>query len=408
MPMAERRIRGRVALLVVLAVASSVLAGSRSSQAADGPGLRPEPPPPHWAAWDLAPGVQHLQTVRPGLVAYAARVRAGAPVALQPVVAHGRVGSGRQVTSELCRGVGGLVCVNADFFNCPTCGQPAGGLVDKGRVLRSFRHRYPQVSVVDRKLTLEPIGWRGRIDAQVGDLTLELPLASMNRGPATEGVALYTPAWGPTTPQAPGQLEVVLSAGRGFRDGTVHLTPVRRRPVAGGIPRDGVVLAAHGRAAAMLDRLVDAWNRQPAAARRFVIETGLTTAAELSVGARPVLLRRGVRQRLDPRDGMVARRHPRTLVGWTARGDLLFVTVDGRQPGYSNGATLQEAAGLLLELGAVDGVNLDGGGSSTFVLRCPRGACVRNRPSDGRERAVPVALAVVPASPFRPATLAVR
>jgi exopolysaccharide biosynthesis protein len=91
-------------------------------------------------------------------------------------------------------------------------------------------------------------------------------------------------------------------------------------------------------------------------------------------------------------------RHPRTLVGWNDAGDVWLVTIDGRQRGRSVGATYWEAAAMLQQLGATDGINLDGGGSTTFVARRCTGPslCVRNRPSDGRERAVTTALAVVP------------
>lgn len=401
----DRQNLRRLASLLVAAIALSTLVAAR-------PAAANPPSPRNWAAWDLGPGVQELLTERPGLVAHAARVKAGAPVALQPVVAHDRVGgghapnAGRQPTTELCSRVGGIVCVNADFFNCPTCGQVAGGLVDKGRPLRSGQLRYPQISVVDERLTLDTLRWVGTVRATAGPLTVDVPLASLNRGPARDAMVLYTPEWGPSTPQQPGQLEVVLSTGGPLVPGRQPAVPVARRPGSGGIPRDGVVLSANGRAAVLLNQLWDAWHANAGGPRRFEFDTALSFPAKLSVGGRPVLLRDGVRMALDPRDTMVTRRHPRTLLGWTRTGDLLLVTIDGRRPGYSNGATLAEATDLLLELGAVDGVNLDGGGSSTFVKRCAGGTCVRNRPSDGRERPVALALAVVPVGPSRAATLA--
>ena len=61
--------------------------------------------------------------------------------------------------------------------------------------------------------------------------------------------------------------------------------------------------------------------------------------------------------------------HPRTAVGIDASGSkLIIVVVDGRQPNYSDGANMQELADILLENGAVDALNLDGGGSSTLVI----------------------------------------
>jgi exopolysaccharide biosynthesis protein len=66
------------------------------------------------------------------------------------------------------------------------------------------------------------------------------------------------------------------------------------------------------------------------------------------------------------------------LAGVTADGRILLVAVDGRQPGYSFGASFEESARILQALGAVDGVNLDGGGSTTLTI----GPQLVNRPSD--------------------------
>jgi len=83
--------------------------------------------------------------------------------------------------------------------------------------------------------------------------------------------------------------------------------------------------------------------------------------------------------------------HPRTCVGVTKDNKLLLVTIDGRQPEVSNGISLNTLAKLMIQLGAVEAMNLDGGGSSTMVLF----DTIVNYPSDkdssgnsGRERAV--------------------
>ena len=60
--------------------------------------------------------------------------------------------------------------------------------------------------------------------------------------------------------------------------------------------------------------------------------------------------------------------HPRTAVGIDRDANrLILMVVDGRQPGYSEGVTLAELAGLLAERGADEALNLDGGGSSTMA-----------------------------------------
>jgi exopolysaccharide biosynthesis protein len=60
---------------------------------------------------------------------------------------------------------------------------------------------------------------------------------------------------------------------------------------------------------------------------------------------------------------------PRSAVGLNQNGRwLILVVVDGRQPGYSDGITFPELADFLISLGAYDGMNLDGGGSSALVI----------------------------------------
>ncbi len=90
-----------------------------------------------------------------------------------------------------------------------------------------------------------------------------------------------------------------------------------------------------------------------------------------------------------------AKRHPRTAVGLTKNNQtLIFLVVDGRQPGWSIGVTLPELADLMLELGAYSAVALDGGGSSSFVFAPPNKPRVTNRPSDGHWRAVGASLGI--------------
>ncbi len=70
--------------------------------------------------------------------------------------------------------------------------------------------------------------------------------------------------------------------------------------------------------------------------------------------------------------------HPRTAAGRTDEGDLIVMVVDGRQT-VSRGVSLEELAQLMLDVGAVDALNLDGGGSSTLVVN----GVLLNRPTGG-------------------------
>ncbi|MBM3715337.1 MAG: phosphodiester glycosidase family protein, partial [Actinobacteria bacterium] len=73
---------------------------------------------------------------------------------------------------------------------------------------------------------------------------------------------------------------------------------------------------------------------------------------------------------------------PRTAVGVIDENHLVFVVVDGRQEGYSEGVTLPELADIMLSLSATTAYNLDGGGSSTMYFNGE----VVNSPSNGGER----------------------
>ena len=87
-------------------------------------------------------------------------------------------------------------------------------------------------------------------------------------------------------------------------------------------------------------------------------------------------------------------RRPRTAIGVSEDGEALFIiVVDGRQDGWSVGVTLPELADLLIDRGAWDAVNLDGGGSSAFIWR-QGDQVLSNRPSDGGYRSVAVSLGV--------------
>ena len=80
--------------------------------------------------------------------------------------------------------------------------------------------------------------------------------------------------------------------------------------------------------------------------------------------------------------------NPRTAAGVSEDGRFLhLVAIDGRLPGYSEGATLSETAELMLALGAFDALNLDGGGSTTMARSDKAGGSVLvNRPSGGEPR----------------------
>lgn len=127
-----------------------------------------------------------------------------------------------------------------------------------------------------------------------------------------------------------------------------------------------------------------------------------------AVAAGPRLIAAGERRSFIAFDNRYASTpHPRTALGVSADGATLWiVVVDGRQAGYSVGATLQELTDLYLALGAREAINLDGGGSTTLVVRDDNGAPrLLNRPIHtgiaGRERPVANHIGLFVAKPPR-------
>ena len=75
--------------------------------------------------------------------------------------------------------------------------------------------------------------------------------------------------------------------------------------------------------------------------------------------------------------------HPRTLAGYKEDGTMILAVIDGRMPNVSNGATLAECARFMIELGADRAINLDGGGSSTMIIKNGSTFALKNDPCYG-------------------------
>lgn len=75
-------------------------------------------------------------------------------------------------------------------------------------------------------------------------------------------------------------------------------------------------------------------------------------------------------------------KHPRSAVAVTERDMVLFITVDGRMPGFADGINIRELAHLVRVLGGKDAINLDGGGSTTLWLAGASHCGVLNCPCD--------------------------
>ncbi|TMQ94915.1 phosphodiester glycosidase family protein [Actinomadura soli] len=155
------------------------------------------------------------------------------------------------------------------------------------------------------------------------------------------------------------------------------VTKVADEVGAGAIPQDTTVLVGREDGANALRGL------RPGDRVRIGYRFTSPRRFSFAIGGFPVLRDGEPLAGLDPKGPA-----PRTAAGVSRDGRRMYLVVaDGRSE-RSAGLTVAELASLLDEAGVDDAVNLDGGGSSTFVTRSGGKSVVRNVPSDGRERAV--------------------
>ena len=312
----------------------------------------------------------------------------GGLYALRPLLSNDSL-LGRETVTSMQRRASvsaNVAGVNGDFWTWDE-GIPTGMLMQSG-VLETPPH--PKRSSLgitdDGRLIVERVSMLGRWQG-TGP---RRALGGLNQRPGAQGASLFTPVWGAATPRASGTLEIVLEPFQPAAPG-VDLTGVVTQIKTGGgtpIPRDGAVIVARGSSASRM-------SEETAIGLEMIVRLVLRPSWEGvvdAIGGGPVIVRNGgpVYQALeDFASSQIYGRDPRTGVGQLANGRLVFVTVDGRRPGYSIGVTTFELAQILVRLGAVTGTALDSGGSSTMAFN----GKLLNRPSDpGGVRAVGDAL----------------
>lgn len=123
--------------------------------------------------------------------------------------------------------------------------------------------------------------------------------------------------------------------------------------------------------------------------------TGVYADCDNIIGSGAPLVSNG--QAYQNGEGMTWDRHPRTCVGVKADGSIIMMVIDGRQQADNMyGMSYSEQSAAMLYYGAVEAYNLDGGGSSTMIIRNNYGGFdVMNSPSDGSERRDSNAILVV-------------
>lgn len=295
---------------------------------------------------------------------------------VRPVLSNGVI-NGLETVSAMARNVKAVAAVNASYFSLS--GEIIGFMKMDGEIISSpTLPRAALALMPDGSFVIDQAQYRGYLEYGGGS---RLYLDGVNRERGQDEAIIYNWHYGATTGTNKYGVEYVIKDGK-----IAEISPGNTV-----IGPNTIILSAHGKAALALkdikpgdsvnirQTLGDPWDK-----------------AVHAIGAGPVLVKNNsvfLTTKVEEFGSDVAGgRAPRTAAGITKDGRLLLVVVDGRQA-TSVGMTLLELALFMQDLGAVDAMNLDGGGSSEMVVN----DTVVNKPSDGKERKVGNALAIISA-----------
>ncbi|MGJ9458132.1 phosphodiester glycosidase family protein [Oceanobacillus sp. CF4.6] len=292
--------------------------------------------------------------------------------------------------------------INASFFNTgDIIGSPMN-LVSKDNRLVNAGEVFPyEYNYVNEPLAMGiDRDGRGVIDRYQLDMNYihngtSYPITSTNKPRYSDETILFTPYFmseNTETNEWGKEIVVELDAKPSFEFGTtVSGTVIAKREYPNNtsmlIPENGFVLSGIGIGA---ENLKNIQVNDSISLSINIDEKWKDSSFMLASG--PMLVKNGkVSLSMDPNSPNASTRAPRTAVAIDRTGEkVFFVTVDGRQTGYSTGMNLNEFAQYLVDLGAYRALNLDGGGSTTMSTRFPGKDKIQlaNLPSDGRERPV--------------------
>ena len=272
---------------------------------------------------------------------------------------------GTETTSSLAKRHNAVAAINAGFFRLDDsifAGDNVGYLTIDGYVWSEPTMERGAIGIINRRKKTEVFfdrwSFAGYLRVKSGDRPDVL--MGLNREINGDEVVAYTPAFGTRAPRT-GDVRLVIRKGR----------VVGECLDACEIPRNGFVLVGNGARSNILkqletgDRIQTVWDivSKNNAYPSYRIED--------AVAGVPLLIRNGKIDITWKEEGasksFVETRHPRTAVANLKDGKFLMLTADGRSDA-SSGIDLYDLADFLLELGAVDALNLDGGGSTTMVL----------------------------------------
>lgn len=283
----------------------------------------------------------------------------------------------RGKVSDMVRDKEAIAGVNGTYFG--KAGEPLGVLMINGELVSYSIHDRTAL-IIDRNndCFIDNVSLYGESTIE----GVKVQLSGINTRRGTGEAIIYTPRYGSQTDEdSPG---IVLSVSG---DEVKTISRVR-----GWIPRDGYVLSLDPNYYDVLGSKIQVGSGIHTTMKLIPLSGLANLDIKHVIGGGPRLLKSGQvyisRNSEQFKSDIANSRAARTAVGINKEGKLVFATVDKCRQSASSaksaGATLDELAQIMKDLGCVDAMNLDGGSSSTMVISSE----IINTPCGGAEKAV--------------------
>lgn len=296
----------------------------------------------------------------------------------------------RARVKDIAEDQGAVGAVNGTYF--AYSGKPLGTLlIDKELVSSPIYDRTALILSDDNQAFIDNISIDSYFHSPNG---IRYNFTGINQGRSENSIVMYTPVWGENTgTDSKGvELSIVNSQVKDIRLGNSR------------IPPDGYVISLSGPMVQFISDNLKKGDKLDVHIKIIPYSTSPKSILHMLSGG-PRLLKDGIvyvtKHEEKFKSDIAAGRAARTAVGITKDQQLLLVTVDGlprkknnRSEKSSLGMTLEELANLMLNLGAVEAMNLDGGSSTTMWI----GGRIANQPVGESEQKVSNAIVIRPKS----------
>jgi exopolysaccharide biosynthesis protein len=288
----------------------------------------------------------------------------------------------RQTTSEMVKalsdsGYNVVAAINADFFEAD--GEIINNMISDGRFIKAVRFTdspfnpfvNSQLAITDNdKLLMDQFVFNGQLILPNG---ISEQINRINSKADSNSIILYNSFQGECTPTVKDNWYVSELSLTVFRQNldTLFCVAADSFRFGGNMKIDSdLILSANNKYARYLEREINTGDTLKIILR---MNPNYLNVSSL-IGGWPRLVKDGYNliSINDSLEGSLPRftnnRHPRTGIGFSEDSTtIFFITVDGRQQ-TSKGMTLLEFADLMIDEGIYQGLNLDGGGSTTMVI----------------------------------------